>query len=34
VEAQRFGLREPMSPQVKAAVELAAKAVAEVVRAR
>ena len=33
VEAQRFGLGEPMSPQVKAAVELAAKTVAEVVRA-
>jgi hydrogenase maturation protease len=33
VEAQRFGLGEPMSPQVKAAVELGAKAVAEVVRA-
>jgi hydrogenase maturation protease len=32
VEAQRFGLGEPMSPQVKAAVELAAKTVAEVVR--
>jgi len=33
VEAQRFGLGEPMSPQVRACVELAAKAVAEVVRA-
>jgi len=33
VEAQQFGLGEPMSPQVKAAVELAAAAVAEVVRA-
>ena len=33
VEAQRFGLGEPMSPHVKAAVELAAQTVAEVVRA-
>jgi hydrogenase maturation protease len=33
VEARRFGLGEPMSPQVEAAVELAAKTVAEVVRA-
>ncbi|HXZ69271.1 MAG TPA: hydrogenase maturation protease [Streptosporangiaceae bacterium] len=32
VEAQQFGLGEPMSPQVRACVELAAKAVAEVVR--
>jgi hydrogenase maturation protease len=32
VEAQRFGLGEPMSPQVRACVELAAKAVAEVIR--
>jgi hydrogenase maturation protease len=34
VEAERFGPGEPMSPQVKAAVELAAKAVAEAVRVR
>ena len=34
VEAERFGLGEPMSPQVEAAVELAARAVAEVVRVR
>jgi hydrogenase maturation protease len=33
VEAQQFGLGEPMSPQVSACVELAAKAVAEVIRA-
>jgi hydrogenase maturation protease len=33
VEAQRFGVGEPMSPQVKASIELAAKTVAEVVRA-
>jgi hydrogenase maturation protease len=33
VEARQFGLGEPMSPQVRACVELAAKAVAEVVRA-
>jgi len=33
VEAQRFGLGEPMSPQVKAAVEPAARAVAEAARA-
>jgi hydrogenase maturation protease len=33
VEAQQFQLGEPMSPRVAAAVELAAKAVAEVVRA-
>ena len=32
VEAQQFGLGEPMSPQVRAGVELAAKAVAEVIR--
>ena len=32
VEAQQFGLGEPMSPQVEACVELAARAVAEVVR--
>jgi hydrogenase maturation protease len=32
VEAQQFGLGEPMSPQVRACVELAAKAVAEVIR--
>ena len=32
VEARRFGLGEPMSPQVKACIEVAAKAVAEVVR--
>jgi len=34
VEAQQFGLGEPMSPQVEACVELAARAVAEVVRTR
>jgi hydrogenase maturation protease len=33
VEAQQFGLGAPMSPQVKASVELAARAVAEVIRA-
>jgi hydrogenase maturation protease len=33
VEAQQFGLGAPMSPQVRACVELAAKAVAEVIRA-
>ena len=32
VEAQQFGLGEPMSPQVRACVELAAKAVAEAIR--
>ena len=32
VEAQQFGLGEPMSPQVRAGIELAAKAVAEVIR--
>ena len=32
VEAQQFGLGEPMSPQVSACVELAAKAVVEVIR--
>jgi len=32
VEAQQSGPGEPMSPQVRACVELAAKAVAEVVR--
>jgi hydrogenase maturation protease len=33
VEAQQFGLGAPMSPQVRACVERAARAVAEVVRA-
>ena len=32
VEAQHFGLGEPMSPQVRTGIELAAKAVAEVIR--
>ena len=32
VEAQQFGLGEPMSPQVRTGIELAAKAVAEVIR--
>jgi hydrogenase maturation protease len=32
VEAQQFGLGAPMSPQVRASIERAAKAVAEVVR--
>ena len=32
VEAQQFGLGEPMSPPVQACIELAAKTVAEVVR--
>jgi len=32
VEAQQFGPGEPMSPQVKIGIELAAKAVAEVIR--
>jgi hydrogenase maturation protease len=32
VEGQRFGLGEPMSPQVRACVERAAAAVAEVIR--
>ena len=32
VEAQQFGLGEPMSPHLEACVELAARAVAEVVR--
>ena len=32
VEAQRFGLGEPMSPQVRTGIELAAKAVAVIIR--